>query len=45
MPSQNVQFETWKAVPEDALNKEKKKKKSRVLLLSIYCNGFNKWYT
>lgn len=27
MPSQNVQFETWKAVPEDALNKEKKLKK------------------
>lgn len=26
MPPQNAQFETWKAVPEDALNKEKKKK-------------------
>lgn len=29
MPSQNVQFETWKAVPEDALNKKKKKKKNQ----------------
>lgn len=29
MPSQNVQFETQKAVPEDALNKEKELKKNQ----------------